>query len=88
MKDGIHPDYHAVTVHCACGHTFQTRSTIKGELLQGRNLLELPSVLHRQAEADGHRGPRRALHAQVRPSRRKSCLGKSREEVSARRSPV
>jgi len=22
MKPGIHPDYHAVTVHCACGHTF------------------------------------------------------------------
>jgi large subunit ribosomal protein L31 len=30
MKTGIHPDYHAVTVHCACGHTFQTRSTVKG----------------------------------------------------------
>jgi len=24
MKPGIHPDYHAVTVHCACGHTFPT----------------------------------------------------------------
>ncbi len=33
MKSGIHPDYHPVTVHCACGHTFQTRSTIKGERL-------------------------------------------------------
>lgn len=27
MKTGIHPDYHAVTVHCACGNTFETRST-------------------------------------------------------------
>ncbi|MDH3284059.1 MAG: 50S ribosomal protein L31 [Acidobacteriota bacterium] len=27
MKQGIHPDYHAVTVHCACGATFLTRST-------------------------------------------------------------
>ncbi|PYT62013.1 MAG: hypothetical protein DMG46_02330 [Acidobacteria bacterium] len=26
MKPGIHPDYHPVTVHCACGHTFETRS--------------------------------------------------------------
>jgi len=34
MKPGIHPDYHAVTVHCACGHTFPTRSTVKGELLR------------------------------------------------------
>src|SRR5256885_7975118 len=28
MKPGIHPDYHTVTVHCACGHNFTTRSTI------------------------------------------------------------
>jgi large subunit ribosomal protein L31 len=34
MKEGIHPDYHAVTVHCACGHTFQTRSTHKGDLIR------------------------------------------------------
>jgi large subunit ribosomal protein L31 len=34
MKPNIHPDYHAVTVHCACGHTFPTRSTIKGDLLR------------------------------------------------------
>src|SRR5207245_999214 len=33
MKPGIHPDYHPVTVHCACGHTFQTRSTITGDML-------------------------------------------------------
>jgi large subunit ribosomal protein L31 len=34
MKEGIHPDYHPVTVHCACGSTFQTRSTIKGNLIR------------------------------------------------------
>jgi large subunit ribosomal protein L31 len=27
MKEGIHPAYHMVTVVCACGETFQTRST-------------------------------------------------------------
>jgi len=27
MKEGIHPAYHLVTVVCACGETFQTRST-------------------------------------------------------------
>ncbi len=34
MKAGIHPDYHEVTVHCACGNTFKTRSTYKGPLLR------------------------------------------------------
>jgi large subunit ribosomal protein L31 len=29
MKQGIHPEYELVTVHCACGSTFQTRSTSK-----------------------------------------------------------
>ena len=27
MKEGIHPAYYMVTVVCACGETFQTRST-------------------------------------------------------------
>jgi large subunit ribosomal protein L31 len=29
MKAGIHPEYHEVTVHCACGATWMTRSTKK-----------------------------------------------------------
>jgi len=29
MKKGIHPEYHEVTVVCACGNTFATRSTKK-----------------------------------------------------------
>jgi large subunit ribosomal protein L31 len=29
MKEGIHPEYHEVEVHCACGNTFKTRSTKK-----------------------------------------------------------
>ena len=29
MKDGIHPEYHEVEVHCACGNEFKTRSTKK-----------------------------------------------------------
>ncbi len=32
MKAGIHPEYHEVMVSCACGNTFQTRSTRKGDL--------------------------------------------------------
>lgn len=27
MKPDIHPKYETATVHCACGNTFQTRST-------------------------------------------------------------
>ncbi len=27
MKEGIHPKYGAATVTCACGNTFETRST-------------------------------------------------------------
>ena len=27
MKQEIHPGYTATTVHCACGESFQTRST-------------------------------------------------------------
>ena len=29
MKKGIHPEYGECTVTCACGNTFQTRSTKK-----------------------------------------------------------
>lgn len=29
MKAKIHPEYVEATVHCACGNTFQTRSTKK-----------------------------------------------------------
>jgi large subunit ribosomal protein L31 len=32
MKAGIHPAYNEVNVHCACGTTFQTRSTHKGDI--------------------------------------------------------
>jgi large subunit ribosomal protein L31 len=27
MKADIHPNYQTATVHCACGNTFQTRTT-------------------------------------------------------------
>ncbi len=27
VKAGIHPEYHTATVKCACGNSFQTRST-------------------------------------------------------------
>jgi large subunit ribosomal protein L31 len=27
MKEKIHPEYHEVIVHCACGNTWKTKST-------------------------------------------------------------
>lgn len=30
-REGIHPKYHNVMVHCACGSDFETRSTIAGD---------------------------------------------------------
>ena len=41
MKAGIHPDYKTVTVHCACGATWITRSA-KGQDLR----LEICSSCH------------------------------------------
>jgi len=34
MKDKIHPEYTPIEVTCACGSSFETRSTIKGENLR------------------------------------------------------
>jgi large subunit ribosomal protein L31 len=28
MKEGIHPEYHVIRVTCACGNSFETRSTM------------------------------------------------------------
>lgn len=33
MKKDIHPNYHEITVVCACGSTFKTRSTYKNDTL-------------------------------------------------------
>jgi large subunit ribosomal protein L31 len=30
MKTDIHPDYHATTIHCACGNAVETQSTGNG----------------------------------------------------------
>jgi large subunit ribosomal protein L31 len=42
MKNAIHPNYHPVTVVCACGYTFKTRSTYKSDVLH----LEICSHCH------------------------------------------
>jgi large subunit ribosomal protein L31 len=42
MRKGIHPNYHEVTVVCACGNAFKTRSTYKSDVLH----LEICSRCH------------------------------------------
>ncbi len=32
MKQGIHPNYQEITVTCACGNSFRTRSTLDHDL--------------------------------------------------------
>ncbi len=32
MKSGIHPQYELVSVRCACGNKWETRSTMSGEV--------------------------------------------------------
>ena len=34
MKENLHPDYHKVTVKCACGNTFETGSTKDGDTMK------------------------------------------------------
>ena len=34
MKESIHPNYHEVTVKCACGNTFKTGSTYEGDEME------------------------------------------------------
>ncbi len=40
-KEGVHPRYDTTTVRCACGNSFQTRSTHKGDIV-----LEICSACH------------------------------------------
>jgi len=42
MKEKFHPGYHVVTVTCACGNSFQTRSTQPGDTLK----VEICSACH------------------------------------------
>jgi len=34
MRENLHPDYHEVTVECACGNKFTTRSTKAGDVVK------------------------------------------------------
>ena len=75
MKAAIHPAYNEIRVMCACGSSFTTRSTHKGDI-HVEICSCLPSFLHRQAEADGYRRPGGALPPEV-------CQGGASQEVTA-----
>ena len=64
-----HPDYRPSKITCACGMVYDTFSDARG--LPDRRLLELPPVLHRQAEAARQRRPGGALQQEVRPHRQR-----------------
>ena len=61
MKAGIHPKYEQTTIRCACGAVIETGSTKKDitvEICSKCHLLQVPPLLHRQAEAGRHQRPR------------------------------
>ena len=68
MKTGIHPEY--VVAHRALLLRQRIRHALDEAGAARRGVLELPPVLHGQAEADGYRRPRRALPAPAREGRR------------------
>ena len=45
MKDGIHPNYDTCTVKCACGATYETKSTKSEFIPVSRSLLIQADVL-------------------------------------------
>ena len=88
MKPGIHPDYHEITVHCACGNTFKTRSTYKANLMR----VEICSNCHpfftgRQKLIDTEGRVERftkKFGAQTSESRKKAAKAKKAAPVAAR----
>ncbi len=34
MKKDIHPNYHNVTIQCACGNSFESKSTANGDVVK------------------------------------------------------
>jgi len=85
VKDGIHPKYHDVVAHCACGATWKTRST-KHELH-----LEICSSCHpfftgKQKLLDTEGRVERFTKkygAQTSESRKKAAAAKSKKEAPA-----
>jgi ribosomal protein L31 len=74
MKEGIHPEYHVIRVTCACGHAFETRSTM-AELT-----VDVCSACHPfytgKATLRGYPGQNRSIPTQVREDLPPSSLAR------------
>ena len=64
MKAEIHPHYVDCTIVCACGEVVHTRSTRAAD--PRRDLLEMPSVLHWQAETRRYSRARGKIPEEIR----------------------
>ena len=42
MKENVHPNYHTVTVVCACGNTFETGSAKEGDVIKVDIIISAP----------------------------------------------
>ena len=85
-KEGIHPKYNTITVKCACGTHFETRSTHKGDIV-----LEICSACHpfftgKQKLLDTEGRVERftkKFGAQTSESRKKAAADKAKKEAPA-----
>ena len=80
MKTDIHPKYQEVTVHCVCGNTFKTRSTVpKIELEICSNCHPFYTGKQKLVDTAGRveRFRRRYAKAEEKPSKEKSTKAKS-----------
>jgi large subunit ribosomal protein L31 len=78
MKAGIHPVYEEVNVVCACGNTFKTRSTHKGDLR-----VEICSSCH-----PFFTGRQKLIDTEGRVDRFQKQLQKSKDLKEKRKKPV
>ena len=73
MKPGIHPEYPEVTIKCACGHTFQTRST------KGSYSIEICSACH-----PFFTGKQKLVDTEGRVERLRKRMAKAKQVQAAR----
>ena len=66
MKQGIHPDYHAVQVTCSCGNTFVTRSTYNGDHMTVDVCSNCHPFYTGKQKSPRHRWPRGSLREALR----------------------
>ena len=70
MKAAIHPEYHRCVVTCACGNTFETRSTVDQLQVESARIA-IPSIPAQQRLVDTagrvERFNRKYGHKEIKP---------------------